>query len=320
VRLLSKQGGSPFNGISWNLNPPNVGVREIDNFRLALFVGGVDALAFGQSTEDLGADNSWTFVAATYDANALDNIQFFSGDETTPTAMLGDPLPAPAGQVASTAGAANFGIGFSDAARTVDTAADGFQDDVRVYNGVLTLDQIEAVRMENLTGGPTVDGDFNGDGFWTVEDLDELTEVGDLVTGVAATVDNQKYDLNNDDVINVGDVDEWLADGAHVNGFAGPYLYGDADLDGYVDGFDLLAWNAFKFTPTAKWSEGNFFPDGTVDAADYHEWTDNKFQSSPLAAVPEPGAAMLSLICVVLLQLHRFARKLDGGAAGACAR
>ena len=104
------------------------------------------------------------------------------GDETTETMMIGDEIPETilAGPVASTAGEANFGIGFTDAAPGIDFAANGFQDDVRVYSGALTLEQLEAVRLENLPGDcdPNSGGDLDGNGI--VEFADFLTLSGNF--------------------------------------------------------------------------------------------------------------------------------------------
>jgi hypothetical protein len=45
---------------------------------------------------------------------------------------------------------AKFGVGYTDAAPTADTAPPGFLDDIRVYDGVLTPAEVEAARQENV--------------------------------------------------------------------------------------------------------------------------------------------------------------------------
>ena len=173
VRLIAKQGPAPdFNGFSWNLNGPNAGERGPDNFRTGLFIGGEEGFAFAFAAEDAFADE-WAFLAVTYDGTQLDeNVGFYYGDEGTEVYLLDDFFEdLAAGPVASTAGEADFGIGFTDAAPGVDFAAVGFQDDVRVYDGVLTLEQLEEVRLENLVfEGPVCDPNSGGD-------LDENGEV-----------------------------------------------------------------------------------------------------------------------------------------------
>lgn len=314
VRLLSKQGGPPFfDGFSWNLNDPNMGVREIDNFRLGLFIGGVDTFAFAFSSEDTGAGNSWAFLAATYDANAADNIAFFSGDETTPTAPLGVPAPAAAGAVASTSGSANFGVGFTDADPTFDFAADGFQDDVRVYSGVLTLEQLEAVRLENLPTTP--DGDFNDDGSWDDQDINALS--GAIVSGST----DLSFDMNGDGQLTPADITDpgtvegggagWLVVGGANNPAVtggNPFLNADSNLDGTVDGQDFLTWNSTKFTDSLNWTDGNWDATNPVDGQDFLIWNSNKFLSSSdgAAAVPEPaGFLLLGAVAMVGLLIGR---------------
>lgn len=166
VRLLAKQGPAPdFNGFSWNLNGPNFGERGPDNFRTGLFIGGEEGFNFTFAAEDAFADE-WAFLAVTYDGTLLDeNVGFYFGNEETEVYLLDDFFEdLPSGPVASTAGEADFGIGFTAAAPGVDFAAVGFQDDVRVYSGVLTLEQLEAVRLENLVFvGPVCDPNSGGD-------------------------------------------------------------------------------------------------------------------------------------------------------------
>ena len=188
VRLLAKQTGGNFDGFSWNLNDPNEGDRDITNFRLGMFIGGELEFSFGQSTEDLGAEN-WTFLAVTYDGTQdVDNLEFLWGDETTGVALLGDPLSITAGAVASTEGTADFGIGFTDALADTDFAAYGFQDDVRVYDDVLTLGQLEEVRLDNLVTMPLLRaGDANQDRSFDQLDIIQVQISAKYLTGQAAT-------------------------------------------------------------------------------------------------------------------------------------
>ena len=64
------------------------------------------------------------------------------------------------------------------------------------------------------------------------------------------------------------------------NGFGSPYLRGDANLDGVVDGSDFGLWNSHKFTSTLLWDQGNFNGDDAVDGSDFGIWNSNKFTSS----------------------------------------
>ncbi len=70
-----------------------------------------------------------------------------------------------------------------------------------------------------------------------------------LVAEVVAMTNNPNFDLTGDGHVDVDDVDAWLAEaGASELPSGQPYLRGDANLDGIVDGLDFIAWNAHKFT------------------------------------------------------------------------
>ncbi|HJQ82113.1 MAG TPA: hypothetical protein VJ828_19265 [Lacipirellulaceae bacterium] len=173
VRLLAKQSATTlFDGFSWNMNAPLTPPGSQDNFRMGLFIGGEINFAFSFATADIvdrGGD--WLFLAVTYDGNsASENARFYVGDETTPVAQLGDPVTINAGRVFSSntsnggTADARFGVGFTDAAPTADTAITGFQDDVRVYDSVLDLAALDAVRLDNLPTVMGVTGDYNNNG------------------------------------------------------------------------------------------------------------------------------------------------------------
>lgn len=178
VRLIAKQGPDPFDGFSWNLNSPNFGARGIDNFRTGLFVGGETEFNFAFASDDVFADE-WAFLAVTYDGTSeSENAGFYFGDTESEVILLGDIFEnLNAGPVNSTSGVADFGIGFTAAAPTVDFTPVGFMDDVRVYDGVLTLAQLDEVRAENLVEvvtpecDPATGGDINGDGSVSFEDF-----------------------------------------------------------------------------------------------------------------------------------------------------
>ena len=76
---------------------------------------------------------------------------------------------------------------------------------------------------------------------------------------------------------------------------------GDADLDGTVDGFDLLKWQSNLFTGD-QWTQGDFNLDGTVNGFDLLIWQSHLFESvqsmgsaaaAAAVSVPEPGAGLL---------------------------
>ncbi|MEM8680471.1 MAG: galactose oxidase-like domain-containing protein, partial [Planctomycetota bacterium] len=138
-------------------------------------------------------------------------------------------------------------------------------------------------------------GDFTGpagvpDGVWDCFDINALT------TAIASQSNNVVFDMTGDGQLTMADITDpvlgWLAiAGGEGPGTPGgqPYLIGDADLNGVVDGQDFILWNNHKFTSTSEWCAGDFNADGVVDGQDFIAWNNNKFSSSgAMARVPEP--------------------------------
>ena len=119
---------------------------------------------------------------------------------------------------------------------------------------------------------------------------------------------NLTFDLNGDNLVDEADIAEWLvqagADPANAGDTNGnPYLAGDFDLNGFVDGQDFIVWNGSKFTSTGKWSLGDANGDGFTDGQDFVIWNGRKFQSSAdgVSAVPEPSTTLLWLVALVAI-------------------
>ena len=131
---------------------------------------------------------------------------------------------------------------------------------------------------------PAIDGDFDDDGDYDCDDVNAL------VADIAAGNNSAGFDLTGDGSVNLDDRDAWLAEAGANNLVSGrPYLLGDANLDGDVDGSDFGAWNGNKFTSTAAWCAGDFDANGGIDGSDFGIWNGNKFTSAnATAAVPEP--------------------------------
>ena len=144
--------------------------------------------------------------------------------------------------------------------------------------------------------GGVLAGDFNNDGNLDGADIDSL------VANVAAMTGDLAFDLTGDGALNEADLAEWLVLGGAENLASGnPYLSGDANLDGTVDGQDFLAWNNSKFSTVAAWTAGDFNADGVVDGQDFLRWNDNKFTSADaggMTAVPEPTVGLWGLLLV----------------------
>jgi hypothetical protein len=143
--------------------------------------------------------------------------------------------------------------------------------------------------------------DFDSDYDVDVDDIDAL--VNEIITGT----DNGLFDLTGDGVLDGQDLAQWRATAATENGFAAPYLIGDANLDGTVNASDLNALGRNWLAHPNAWQWGDFTADGTVDASDLNQLARNWQQSIPTAttAVPEPGSCTLLILCVLVLTQRR---------------
>ncbi len=80
---------------------------------------------------------------------------------------------------------------------------------------------------------------------WRPE-LNTLLAEGPVNSGVAVTPGgNNQCDLTGEGVIDLADLDTWLAEVGTANAFALPYQRADANLDGVVDGQDFVVWNVW---------------------------------------------------------------------------
>jgi hypothetical protein len=144
-----------------------------------------------------------------------------------------------------------------------------------------------------------VDCDFDGNGACDGVDIDQL--MNDAETGGIST------DLNGDGVVNDMDRDEWLALAGPENGFGGPLLVGDTNLDGINDASDLnavaLSW---QNTGVFNYTHGNITSQGGpgVIVNDLNGLALSWQQTAAAAAanaVPEPATPcwlVLGLLCL----------------------
>ena len=187
-------------------------------------------------------------------------------------------------------------------------AANGGADSVEFFFNMLdagndwwwAIDDIVVTGDRTTTG---VDCDFDDDGSCNTVDIDLLGK--EIIAGTNDTA----FDMNSDGAVNLADQDQWRADAADKNGFAEPYLNGDANLDGSVTAPDLNALGSNWQTSPDPWSSGDFNADGFVDAGDLNLLGTNWQKSIPLAAagqaVPEPSSLVLLAIAGLALSLRR---------------
>jgi hypothetical protein len=125
--------------------------------------------------------------------------------------------------------------------------------------------------------------DFDADDDCDTDDIDML------IPEITSEANNPAFDLTGDDLVNLEDRDEWLAQAGALNLVSGnPFLVGDSNLDGIVDGLDFTAWNVNKFTFTNSWTGADWNADGFVDGLDFNEWNANKFIFVGLAPPAPP--------------------------------
>lgn len=147
---------------------------------------------------------------------------------------------------------------------------------------------VQAPTPGQANGPTSVDGDFDQDGDYDCQDVDSL------VAAIVAALNPAAFDLTGDSLVNGLDLTAWLAEAGNHNLPSGrPYLLGDANLNGLVDGSDFNLWNANKFSSVARWCAGDFTANGVVDGSDFNVWNSTKFTASDLRAkgVSQPHAS-----------------------------
>ena len=179
---------------------------------------------------------------------------------------------------------------FDEVVATAQSPRTIMDDSILANHGELLGDAM-LVEDDFLISG-TVDPDFNNDGLVDNSDVDAL--VSSIVLG-----DNPpQMDMNSDGLVSDLDLEQWLQDAATFNGFAAPYLFGDANLDGTVNATDLNALALNWQNNISSWGGGDFTADGVVNAGDLNKLALSWRESIPTAAVavPEPGClAMLGI-------------------------
>ncbi|MCA9265410.1 MAG: hypothetical protein KDA60_16235 [Planctomycetales bacterium] len=129
------------------------------------------------------------------------------------------------------------------------------------------------------------DGDLDLDGIVGASDIDILFQnLGNDVL---------PYDIHEDGDTTMDDVD-FL-----VHELLGSE-YGDANLDGRVDGLDLEAWENNLFQSGTGWATGDFNGDTITDGKDFNIWNEHKMPSRA-ESVPEPAAGVLVLLGALTL-------------------
>ena len=143
-------------------------------------------------------------------------------------------------------------------------------------------------------------GDFNGDGQWTAEDLQQLEHV------VHDPFDApHAYDVNGDSRFDGEDVAHWVTAIRHT-------WFGDANLDGDFNSSDLVgvfSFGKYESNSSATWLEGDWNTDQYFDSSDMVlAFQQGGYEAGPrnsVSAVPEPAALPFATIAMIGLVLRK---------------
>jgi hypothetical protein len=144
-RLMSKMGSSPYPGFDWRITGSSGNRLQFSTNTAS----GAESVSFDfRAVEN---QERWLFLAVTFDSSTGEVTTYF-GDEATTASQLGDTVMHTNGAPLATGGA--FRVGSTNASSSDRTPPFWF-DDVRVYDGALSLAEIQAVQQEALTTIPT---------------------------------------------------------------------------------------------------------------------------------------------------------------------
>jgi hypothetical protein len=136
-------------------------------------------------------------------------------------------------------------------------------------------------------------GDFDGNGMLDMNDVDALS--------AAILVNDSRFDVNHDDVVDTADLKRWVTDLRNT-------WLGDANIDGEFNSGDLV--RVFQrgeyedaIARNSTWSEGDWNGDGEFDTGDLvTAFQSGGFEKGPRAAsVPEPGISILIFAAGIVL-------------------
>lgn len=114
---------------------------------------GINNISSGASSPAISDLNTWIFCAVTYDGTRTSqNAQWYIGSQTVTVTSPG-PVSYNRGAIVDTPNELRVG---STKASTADRTPAAWFDDVRVYNTVLTADEIEQIRIEGGGTAPSI--------------------------------------------------------------------------------------------------------------------------------------------------------------------
>ena len=147
--------------------------------------------------------------------------------------------------------------------------------------------------------GQNVVGDFNGDALVNGTDIDLL------IDAVNRGSQNAEYVTSG----TIPPPDELEVD-FYIRDFLNSH-FGDANLDGSVDGIDFGIWKDHVFTSCSGWANADFNGDGVTDVSDFNIWNDNKFQMAAAATVLEKATPRAPIALEIAVSQTYDWQKLD---------
>ena len=137
------------------------------------------------------------------------------------------------------------------------------------------------------------------------DEMLDVNDINELTSAVVAGATLDKYDLNDDQLVNVADVQQWVRD------IFGTWT-GDANLDGEFNSSDLVnVFQAGKYEldTAATWSEGDWSADGRFTTRDLvAAFQDGGYEQGARAsatAIPEPTSGILAVAALLGLFVGR---------------
>jgi hypothetical protein len=160
---------------------------------------------------------------------------------------------------------------------------DGHINEARIYNKVLTLEEIAAV----FAMGVGANGDFDGNGAYELTDIDMLTAHVIAGTGGGA------FDLDDNSAVENEDRRIWVEEVKNT-------WFGDANLDLEFNSGDMVGVfvrGKYETGEDASWEDGDWNGDGTFGSGDmvtaFVGGGYEKGKRPAVANVPEPSTVIL---------------------------
>lgn len=174
-------------------------------------------------------------------------------------------------------------------------ALSGLLDEIRIYNRILSPDEIVVL------SGIATSGDFDGNGILDASDIDALTRA------VRSEQNPAEFDINTDGKVDQEDRRVWVVERKTT-------YFGDADLDGEFGTGDLVyAFLRGKYdlvnAANVSWQDGDWDGNGIFDSGDLIiAFQSGSYETGPrpsMAVVPEPSSIAIPAISLLGIAVRR---------------